>query len=66
MRVLNVRGMTCNHCVRAVTDAVRDVEPGSDVLVDLAAGTVAVQGGSDLAGIAAAIEDAGYEVDYPG
>lgn len=61
MLVLNVRGMTCDHCVRAVTEAVREAAPGAEVAVDLRAGTVAVAGSADPARVAAAIAEAGYE-----
>ena len=63
MLVLNVRGMTCAHCVRAVTDAVREVAPGAEVAVDLSAGTVAVAGPADPARVAAAIGEAGYDAN---
>ncbi len=61
MLVLNVCGMTCGHCVRAVTEAVRDAAPGAEVAVDLLAGTVAVAGPADPARIRTAIEEAGYD-----
>lgn len=61
MLVLNVRGMSCDHCVRAVTEAVQEVAPDAEVAVDLPAGTVAVAGPVDQARIVAAIEEAGYE-----
>lgn len=61
MLVLNVGGMTCDHCVRAVTDAVREAAPGAEVAVDLLAGTVAVAGPADPARVTTAIEKAGYE-----
>lgn len=61
MLVLNVHGMTCGHCVRAVTEAVQEAAPGAEVAVDLAAGTVAISGPADPARVAAAIGEAGYE-----
>lgn len=61
MLKLNVRGMSCDHCVRAVTEAVQQAAPGAEVAVDLGAGTVAVSGPADPARVAAAIEEAGYE-----
>ena len=36
MQSFKVTGMTCAHCVRAVTDAVRGVDAAADVKVDLA------------------------------
>lgn len=39
----DVEGMTCGHCVRAVTRAVQALDPAARVEVDLDAGTVAVE-----------------------
>jgi copper chaperone len=61
--LLEVRKMTCNHCVRAVTAAVQGLDPDARVDVDLAHGTVRVEGarvGADAA--VAAIREEGYEV----
>ena len=55
-----VSGMTCSHCAEAVAKAVRAVDPGAKVEVDLAGGKVAVQSTSDPSRIAGAIEAAGY------
>jgi copper chaperone CopZ len=58
-----VRGMTCEHCRAAVAEEVGAVPGVTAVEVDLASGAVAVEGeGVDPAAIAAAVEEAGYEV----
>ncbi len=62
MLTLNVTGMTCDHCVKAVTQAVRAIPGAGTVVVDLARGTVAVQGSPDPAAVRAAIADEGYEI----
>lgn len=59
---LKVQGMTCNHCVHAVTRAVKSVDPQAQVRVDLGAGTVAVDGQSSAEVLSKAISDAGYAV----
>ena len=60
--VLEVSGMSCGHCVAAITTAVSAL-PGVDgVDVDLGGGTVRVNGTPDAAQVMAAIEDAGYDV----
>ncbi|WP_237480261.1 heavy-metal-associated domain-containing protein [Lichenibacterium dinghuense] len=63
-----VEGMTCGHCVRAVTEAVHEVDRGARVAVDLRAGAVSVR--TDEAGvgerIAEAIRAAGYEASLVG
>lgn len=58
----NVNGMTCGGCVRAVTNAIRNVDPDASVDVDLAGKRVSVQSKADAASVEAAITDAGYEV----
>lgn len=59
-----VTGMTCGHCVRAVTDAVRGVDGAAQVEVDLGAGRVTVRDGTAAAErIAAAIVAEGYTVE---
>jgi copper chaperone CopZ len=60
MLVVMVGGMTCGHCVKAVTKAV-DALPGVErVEVDLAAGRVSVTGAVDPALVRKAIETEGY------
>ena len=59
-----VTGMTCDHCVRAVHDEVAAIEGVTDVEVDLASGrvTVASTEAVDPAAVAAAVDEAGYEM----
>jgi copper chaperone len=59
---LRVPGITCGHCVSAITTSVSRV-PGVDAVdVDLASKTVHVAGSAPLDSVRAAIDDAGYEV----
>jgi copper chaperone CopZ len=60
--VLEVRGMSCGHCVSAITSAVSTVPGVAGVDVDLPGGTVRVSGTPDAVEVTAAIEDAGYDV----
>jgi copper chaperone len=62
MLKLIVTGMTCGHCVKAVTRAVRAVPGAGEVAVDLDRGTVTVQGTADAAAVRAAIAEEGYDV----
>lgn len=62
MLEFQVEGMSCGHCVAAVTRAVTAMSPGAKVMVDLGAGSVRVSDADDAAAVAAAIEDAGYTV----
>jgi len=62
---LNVLGMSCSHCVNAVTKAVMALAGVTKVDVDLDAKSVAIEyeaGKSTPADFKAAIEDQGYDV----
>jgi len=63
MLQLKVSGMTCGHCVAAVTRAVKAVPSVRDVAVDLASGKVTVQGEPDEQAVRAAITEEGYGVE---
>ncbi|MXX18840.1 MAG: heavy-metal-associated domain-containing protein [Dehalococcoidia bacterium] len=59
---LKVDGMTCDHCVRAVTDAITGVDGVTEASVDLDAGAATVRGkGVDLGAVVAAVIEEGYE-----
>lgn len=62
MLTLKVSGMTCGHCVAAVTKAVNTVPLVESVKVDLERGEVLVGGGPDAGAVRKAIIDEGYEV----
>jgi copper chaperone len=57
-----VEGMSCQHCVAAVTRAIQEQDAGAQVQVDLSAGKVAVQSGASVDTLKAAIDEAGYTV----
>jgi copper chaperone len=59
-----VNGMTCDHCVRAVTAELSQVAGVAGVEVDLASGTVTVtsDGPLDDEAVRSAIDEAGYEM----
>lgn len=63
MQDFKVEGMTCGHCVRAVTEAVIGVDASAKVEVDRATGRVSVDSlaASDL--IAQAIVAEGYTAE---
>jgi copper chaperone len=62
MITLQVEGMSCGHCVRAVTEAIRALDPRAEVAVDLASGTVRAETGAAPAAVTAAVEEEGYKV----
>ena len=59
-----VVGMTCGHCVTAVTEEVSQVPGVTAVDVDLASGGLTVTSDSpvDDSAVLAAVDEAGYEV----
>ncbi|MGC4810717.1 heavy-metal-associated domain-containing protein [Micromonospora sp. DT228] len=59
-----VQGMTCGHCVSAVSAEVGAIAGVRDVQVDLATGQVAVSSEQplDVQVVRAAVDEAGYEL----
>ena len=62
-----VRGMTCGHCVTAVTEELKSIQGVSDVTVDLVEGgdsTVSVTSTDplDIERVKVAVDEAGYEL----
>ncbi|MBB4933368.1 copper ion binding protein [Lipingzhangella halophila] len=60
-----VSGMSCEHCVKSVTEEVGEVAGVTGVDVDLASGLLSVtsDGRAGDAAIRAAVEEAGYAVE---
>jgi len=66
----HVDGMTCGHCVRAVTEELTALPGVADVTVDLVVGasspvTVTSAAPLDPADVTAAVVEAGYAVTPP-
>ena len=61
---INVSGMTCGHCVSAVTIELSLLSSVTEVEVDLESGQVTINSDTTLDPdqIATAIDDAGYEL----
>ncbi|MEB0043219.1 MULTISPECIES: cation transporter [unclassified Pseudomonas] len=62
MQRFNVQGMTCGHCVRAITQAVHRDDPAADVKVDLATGLVQVESTLAADALIGLISGEGYVV----
>jgi copper chaperone len=62
--ILNVDGMSCEHCVKAITKAVGALPGVSNVAVDLNAKTVTVEHDPELTPdkIKYEIEEQGYDI----
>ena len=63
-RTYTVTGMTCGHCVRAVSEAVDRVNGVTDVDVDLESGRLTVVSDSPISddAVRSAVVEAGYDV----
>jgi copper chaperone len=61
---VTVQGMTCGHCVAAVSQEVGAITGVTGVEVDLATGAVSIVSDAalDPTVVAAAVDEAGYEV----
>ena len=59
---LKVQGMTCQHCVRAVSTAIRARDPAAIVQVDLGAGMVRAETSLPREALAALVTEEGYTV----
>lgn len=57
-----VSGMTCEHCVRSVTEEVGEVAGVTAVQVELDSGRLTVEGDADDVAVEQAVHEAGYQV----
>jgi copper chaperone len=55
-----IPAMSCGHCVGAITQTVKSLDPAAEVNVDLATKKVVVQSSQDQPTVAAALAEAGY------
>jgi copper chaperone len=64
MATVKIKGMSCNHCVMAVTKALNEIDGVKDVKVDLAKGEATYNEAMpvDMDVVKAQIAKAGYEV----
>lgn len=60
---LKVTGMSCNHCVMAVTKALKSVADVKNASVDLNSGEATVQGEAKPADLIRAVVDEGYQAE---
>ncbi len=61
-QVFNVEGISCNHCVKAVSKAGQRVDPQAQVHEDLAGKKVEIESSQAREAIAQVIADEGYTV----
>ncbi len=61
MTTLEVKGMSCGHCVASVTEAVKKVPGVTDVSVSLEQANAKIEGDFDLEAVKKAIAAIGFE-----
>jgi copper chaperone CopZ len=61
-KLIQIEGMTCNHCVHHVTEAIKAVSGVENVSVSLAEKRAIVSGNFELEAVHKAIQNAGYKV----
>lgn len=61
MQRFNVQGMTCGHCVKAVTSAIKDRDPSALVQIDLPTGEVIVESNLAAQEVVGLIGEEGYQ-----
>jgi copper chaperone len=58
----NVTGMTCGHCEKAVTSALKQLDPQAVVVIDRSQNKVEVQSNQAREALTKAIAEEGYAV----
>jgi len=66
MQVFHVQGMSCGHCVKAITNAVQAKDPAASVRVDLGAKEVGVESSLSAEQVIEVISEEGYPVKLAG
>ncbi len=61
MLKLSIPKMSCGHCASTIEKAVKSVDPGAQITIDLSKATVAISTSSSGKTISQAIKQAGYE-----
>ncbi len=61
-QTFTVTGMTCGHCEKAVTRALKQVDPQAEVRIDRSKNLVEVQSQQPRENLAKAIAEEGYAV----
>lgn len=60
MTTLKVPDMTCGHCVKSITEAIKNAAPSAEVACDLSTKHVTIRGQHDSTKMVEVLKDAGY------
>jgi copper chaperone len=63
MYQFHVPGMTCGGCARAVTNAIKAIDPAAEVTTDPPGRSVTVQSQADEQALVSALSEAGYRAE---
>lgn len=58
--IVTITGMSCQHCQKAVENALSKVAGVEKVTVDLSQGTATITGNASETAVIAAVQEAGY------
>lgn len=61
-QIFTVTGMTCGHCEKAVTQAIRSIDPQAQVRIDRTQDRVEVESSQPREALLSAIAEEGYQV----
>lgn len=61
-QILDVQGMTCGHCEKSVTTAIKLLDPQAEVTIDRSQNRVEVTTDRTREALADAIREEGYDV----
>ena len=62
MPTIKIKGMSCRHCVKSVTEALKKIDGVSDVNVNLEKGEASYEGDVDIKTMKKTIAEIGFEV----
>ena len=61
-QIFTITGMTCGHCEKAVTQAIRSIDPQAQVRIDRSQNRVEVESAQPREQLAGVIAEEGYQV----
>lgn len=62
-QIFNVKGMTCGHCEKAVSSAIRQLDPQAKIQIDRAGNRVEIDTTQPREALVEAIREEGYQVE---
>lgn len=62
MATVKIKGMSCQHCVASIMNALNTIPEIANVQVDLKKGEASFEGGVDVEAVKAKIQGIGFEV----